>query len=128
MKTLLPCELSPQSPSLSFIRQFYVKQELCGLRRMETLVQHCILGSGFSALGSLMLDAKEQMGLAMSVLNHLDQGTHVLIQPKDIGAVLEVQRRVGVAESVDGAVVAIGPLLQEHSLQQRLEANRTPVG
>ena len=36
MKTLLPCELSPQSPSLSFIRQFYVKQELCGLRRMET--------------------------------------------------------------------------------------------
>jgi len=37
MKTLLPCELSPQSPSLPFIRQFYVKQELCGLRRMETL-------------------------------------------------------------------------------------------
>ena len=36
MKTLLPCELSPQSPSLPFIRQFYVKQELCGLRRMET--------------------------------------------------------------------------------------------
>ena len=75
-----------------------------------------------------MLDAKEQMGLAMSVLNNLDQGTHVLIQPKDIGAVLEVQRRVGVTESVDGAVVAIGPLLQEHSLPQRLEANRTPVG
>ena len=39
MKTLLPCELSPQSPSLPFIRQFYVKQELCGLRRMETYVQ-----------------------------------------------------------------------------------------
>ena len=39
MKTLLPCELSPQSPSLSFIRQFYVKQELCGLRRMETVIQ-----------------------------------------------------------------------------------------
>ena len=37
MKTLLPCELSPQSPSLPFIRQFYVKQELCGLRRMETI-------------------------------------------------------------------------------------------
>ena len=37
MKTLLPCELSSQSPSLPFIRQFYVKQELCGLRRMETL-------------------------------------------------------------------------------------------
>ena len=36
MKTLLPCELSSQSPSLPFIRQFYVKQELCGLRRMET--------------------------------------------------------------------------------------------
>ena len=36
MKTLLPCELSPQSPSLPFIRQFYVKRELCGLRRMET--------------------------------------------------------------------------------------------
>ncbi len=39
MKTLLPCELSPQSPSLPFIRQFYVKQELCGLRRMETHLQ-----------------------------------------------------------------------------------------
>ena len=39
MKTLLPCELSPQSPSLPFIRQFYVKQELCGLRRMETLIK-----------------------------------------------------------------------------------------
>ena len=39
MKTLLPCELSPQSPSLSFIRQFYVKQELCGLRRMETEIR-----------------------------------------------------------------------------------------
>jgi len=38
MKTLLPCELSSQSPSLPFIRQFYVKQELCGLRRMETFV------------------------------------------------------------------------------------------
>ena len=40
MKTLLPCELSPQSPSLSFIRQFYVKQELCGLRRMETTIKY----------------------------------------------------------------------------------------
>ena len=41
MKTLLPCELSSQSPSLPFIRQFYVKQELCGLRRMETLRIRC---------------------------------------------------------------------------------------
>ena len=48
MKTLLPCELSPQSPSLSFIRQFYVKQELCGLRRMET---HDLHARGFIAMG-----------------------------------------------------------------------------
>ncbi len=53
MKTLLPCELSPQSPSLPFIRQFYVKQELCGLRRMETENQNW---SELDRNGRIMVD------------------------------------------------------------------------
>jgi len=57
MKTLLPCELSSQSPSLPFIRQFYVKQELCGLRRMETLLR----------LVSWMLLLRLLAGLVMGV-------------------------------------------------------------
>ena len=58
MKTLLPCELSPQSPSLSFIRQFYVKQELCGLRRMETADQHGESWIGYQLL--LLLEAVDE--------------------------------------------------------------------
>ena len=41
-------------------------------------------------------------------LNHGDGSPHVLFEPIDVGAVLKPERRIGMAEAVDAALVAVG--------------------
>ena len=61
----------------------------------------------FPPLRSFILNALENMSLPVMTFNCLNRRAHVLLEPIDVGAVLKPQGRIGMAEAVDAALVAI---------------------
>ena len=74
-----------------------------------------LIGCGIlSTTGSLKLDASKHLGLPVMALDHLDRCAHVLLQPIDVGAILQPECRIGVPEAVDGALTPDAVFLQVH--------------
>lgn len=65
-----------------------------------------------------MLDTDQYAGLAVMALDHGDRGAHVLFEPIDVSAVLKPQGRIGMAEAIDAALVAVGVSFQPCSFDQ----------
>ncbi len=87
------------------------------------LIQHGSLGSrGLLPLGCFMLNADEDVRLAIVSLDHCDRGAHILLEPVDICAMLKPEGRIGVAQAVDGALVAVGVAFKPGGSEQGGEA------
>ncbi len=69
-----------------------------------------------------MLDTDEHAGLAVMAFDHGDRGAHVLLEPIDIGTVLKPQGRIGMAQAVDAALVAVGVPLKPCGFDEGFEA------
>ena len=90
---------------------------LCLLFRSQWLISCGIL----PATSSLELDASKNFGLSVMALDHLDRCAHVLFQPIDVGAVLQPECHIGVAQAVDGSLSPYAVFQQARFFQHQLE-------
>ena len=54
-----------------------------------------------------MLNADEDAGLTVMAFDHGDGRPHVLLEPVDVGAVLKPEGRIGMAQAIDAAFIAV---------------------